>query len=148
MYLVWRMLLRTIWSCEWYYYPLWPDILIHFLFEISDPEPYIIYNLLQLNDGIIQLHIMWNETFNACVESQKYCSNIFALVITPQKYLQQSGISTYIYTISHGHINPVSYHIVRVYHFWANVHKAIYRCIHPVCIMCYAFTITEQIYIR
>ena len=43
------------------------------------------------------------------------------LVIIIWTYLQQSVISTYIYTISHGHFNSASYHTVRVSHCWANV---------------------------
>ena len=57
---------------------------------------------------------------NACLESQKYCSHIFTLVIIILTYLQHSGIS-YIYTLSHGYINPVSYHILHVSHCQLNV---------------------------
>ena len=46
--------------------------------------------------------IMWNYTFNAYVESSDtVVTYLPALVITIWTYLQQSGISTYIHTISH-----------------------------------------------
>ena len=46
--------------------------------------------------------IMWNDTFNAYVESSDtVVTYLPALVITIWTYLQQSGISTYIHTISH-----------------------------------------------
>ena len=69
-------------------------------------------NLIWLNDGIISLQIMWNGTFNAPVESSKIvvtCPR--AYVIQIRTHLQYSSISTYIHTIPHRHINPVSYHI-------------------------------------
>ena len=92
--------------------------------------------------------IMLNYTFNACVESRKYCSHIFASVITIWTYLQRSGISTYIYTISHSHINPVSYHIVHVSHCREILCTVISRRIHPMCTMWYDFPITEQMCVR
>ena len=93
--------------------------------------------------------IMWNNTSNACLESSNIlvtCSR--ALVITIRMYLRQSGISTYIHTISHRNTNLVSYHIARMSHFQANVHTVISRRIHPMRTMWYSCPIIELMCVR
>ena len=93
--------------------------------------------------------INWNYMFNACVEKWNILFTCFCmLVITIQTYSQHSGISTYIHTISYKHINPVSYHIVRVSHCRVNVRTVTYMHINPGCTMWYDCTITEQICVR
>ena len=84
--------------------------------------------------------------FNACVESRKYCSHILACIDHSNRnvFTTVLYINIYIYTISHGHISPVSYHIVRVSHFQANVHTGITRRIHPMFTMWYNFPIAEK----
>ena len=143
------MLLRPVCSCGWYLKLCRADMFTRILLAILDPEPYIIYNLLRLNDGNILLRIIWKDTFNTCVESSNIivtCSR--ALVITIQTDLQNFVISTYIHKISHEHINPVSYHIVRMSHWWANVRMVKSRRIHSVCPRWYYCPITEQICVR
>ena len=143
MYLAWRMSLMPVLLCEWYFYLWRTNILIRRLFMISNLDPYIIYKLIRLHCGIISLRIIWNKTFNACVESRKYFSHKFTLVITIQTFSQQSSIS-YIFLIPHRHINPVSYHIIQISHFQANLCTVISRCIRPMCTIWYALTITDQ----
>ena len=79
----------------------------------------------------------------------KYYSHMFTCVgHNHPNGLQNFVISTYIHKISHEHINPVSYHIVRMSHWWANVRMVKSRRIHPLCTIWYYCPITEQICVR
>ena len=142
-------MLSSIQLCKWYSKLLHPGVLINQLLATLNLGPYMKYNLLQLNDRIILFRIMWNEPFNTLVESSNIAvACLCALVIIARICLQQYSISTYVHKISHGHINYLSYHIVRGSHFRANVHTVSSRRIHLVCIMCYSSPITEQIWVR
>ena len=106
---------------------------------------------------------MWNDTFNACVESRKYCSHIFACighnnlnVFTTFWYINmyiyditrayQYFILPYLTRVSflskyaYGHIQacpPHVYHVVHFPDYWSNVRTVTYRPINPVCTIYY-----------
>ena len=136
-----------------------PDILIHILLAILDTEPYMIYNLLWLNDGIILLPIMWKDTFNICIESWiivVICSrelvikiqNVFTTVWFINIYLYdimrayQPCILPYSTRVSlprkfaYSNIQaypPHVYHVANLSHYWENMRTVTYRHINTVC---------------
>ena len=158
-YLVCQMMLKTVWSCEWYSCLWRTDTLLLCLLTIYDPEPYIIYNIFWLNDIIIFLNVIWNDTFNACLESHKYCRRIFTCIChnNPNVFTTVWYINIHLYNITQAYqycILPYRmcvsfrskcvysniqayparvYHVVQFSHYWSSVRTVTYRPINPVC---------------
>ena len=119
--------------------------------------------MLLLNDGIMSLCIMWNATFNACVELRKYCSHIFACIghKNPNVFTKVRYIEIYLYNITrayqscilpyrtrvslprkcaYGNIQAYPsrvYHVVQFSHYWAYVRTVRYWPINTVCTIYY-----------